>query len=133
MPITVTYINPPIPDRAHDYHAHFDWQDADALTCEGYGSTAESAVFELLQDAAGTDGDDIEQEALAELAWFGWRHTAGDLKHADLRRLRKWLDTMIDVSKKLEAEEATGTAMLCHSVSATAFERVKAEIARMVK
>jgi hypothetical protein len=133
MPITVTYINPPIPDRAHDYHAHFDWQDADALTCEGYGSTAESAVFELLQDAAETDGDGSEQETLGELAWLGWRHTAGDLKHADLRRLGKWLDIMIYVSKKMEAEEESGTAVLCHSVSAGAFERVKAEIARMAE
>ena len=60
-------------DRSHDWHAHFDWQDVDDLTCEGFGETEESAVCDLLQAAAEIDcGDGAEMDEILNLAVAGW-------------------------------------------------------------
>ena len=72
MPIVTTYVCPPIPDRSHDWHAHFDWQCADDLSCEGYGETEESAVIDLLSNALEVDLDGSEQEGVLEMAIAGW-------------------------------------------------------------
>ena len=68
-----------IPDRSHDWHAHFDWQDADALTVEGYGDTEESAVIDLLQNAIYADGDGSEQDEIIDLAIAGWQQPSSSL------------------------------------------------------
>jgi hypothetical protein len=73
MGIITTFVCPPIPDRSHDWHAHFDWQDADDLSCEGYGETEESAVCDLLRSAAEIDcGDGAEMDEILDLAVAGW-------------------------------------------------------------
>ena len=72
MGIVTTYVCPPIPDRGHDWHAHFDWQCADDLSCEGYGETEESAVIDLLNNALEVDLDGSEQEEVIDLAIRGF-------------------------------------------------------------
>lgn len=78
MGIVTTHICPPIPDRSHDWHAHFDWQCADDLTCEGYGETEEIAVIDLLNSAIYVDMDGSEQEEIINLAIAGWLAGRGD-------------------------------------------------------
>lgn len=72
MAITTNHACPPIPDRSHDWHAHFDWQSSDDLSCEGVGETEAAAVLDLLTNAAEVDADGSEQEAITDLAHDGW-------------------------------------------------------------
>lgn len=70
--ITTEYVNPPIPDRNHDWYARFSYHDGDT-DLAGHGVTESAAVLSLLTSAMDYDGDGSEQETIVDLAFYKWR------------------------------------------------------------
>lgn len=101
MAITTTRIYPPIPDRSHDWHAHFDWQCADDLSCEGYGETEEQAVLDLMINAVEVDDDGSEQEEIINLAHDGWELRNDKGLRQSVERIKGVLEQGIQTSDSL--------------------------------
>lgn len=133
MSIETTHICPPIPDRSHDWHAHFDWQSADDLTCEGFGATEESAVIDLMTNALEVEEDGSEQEEVAEMAIEGWLLQKDKGLRLKVEVLLESLKSYQKVCDRLQHEDDNEIARTYQRISAQNYSDVCEKIARLLK
>lgn len=71
--IITEYVNPPIPDRSHDWGARFDFFDGDDDQPKGWGICEDDAVIDLIVQAAEHEDDGSCMDEVVNLALAGWK------------------------------------------------------------